>query len=58
LANVSPGMKKVVGWLAIAFVAFYLVTNPTGAASAVRGAGGLLTDGFDSVVTFLTNVFA
>jgi len=55
---VSPGMKKVVGWLAIAFVAFYLVTNPTGAASAVRGAGGLLTDGFDSVVTFLTNVFA
>ncbi len=31
-------MKKYLGWAAIAFVVFFLVTNPTSAASIVQSA--------------------
>jgi hypothetical protein len=57
-ADVSAGMKKIVGWLAIALVAFYLITNPTDAAGAVRGIGGFLSDAFQSIINFLTSVFS
>jgi hypothetical protein len=58
VADVTPGTKKVVTWLVIAFVAFYLITNPDNAAGVVRGAGGFVSDGFTAVITFLTAVFA
>ena len=54
----TAGTKKVVTWLVIAFVAFYLVTRPDSAADAVRGAGSLISDGFQAVITFLSSVFA
>lgn len=54
----TAGTKKVVSWLAIALVAFYLVTNPEGAAVAVRGAGGMISDAFEAIIAFLTSVFA
>ncbi|WP_169512920.1 hypothetical protein [Actinopolymorpha alba] len=54
----TAGTKKVVTWLVIAFVAFYLITNPDNAAGAVRGAGSFLSTGFESVIRFLTSVFA
>jgi hypothetical protein len=57
-ADVSAGMKKVVGWLAIALVAFYLITNPADAAGAVRGIGAFLSDAFTSIINFLTSVFS
>ena len=28
-------MKKILGWVAVGFLALYVVNNPTGAASAV-----------------------
>ena len=43
---------KVISWLVIAFVAFYLVTQPDQAAAAVRGAGDLLVQGFEAVGRF------
>ena len=58
VADVTAGTKKVVSWLVIAFVAFYLITNPEDAAGAVRGAGSFIGDGFESVIRFLTSVFA
>lgn len=54
----TAGTKKVVSWLVIAFVAFYLITNPDDAAGAVRGAGAFIGDGFQAVIQFLTAVFA
>ncbi|MBM7790486.1 hypothetical protein [Tenggerimyces flavus] len=53
----SAGVKKIVGWLAIALVAFYLITNPDDAAGAVRGIGGFISDAFQSIIAFLTSVF-
>lgn len=53
----TDGTKKVVTWLVIAFVAFYLITNPEEAAGAVRGAGGLIGDGFEALIRFFTTVF-
>lgn len=53
----SPGVKKIVTWVAIAFVAFYLLTNPDDAAGAIRGIGSWFADGFQAIIRFLTAVF-
>jgi len=50
-------MKKLVGLLVAAFVLFYLFTEPKQAADVVRGAVGLLGNGFDAVVAFLSALF-
>jgi hypothetical protein len=50
-------VKKVLLGLAIGFVLYYLVTEPRGAADAVRGAAAAVGDGFESVVAFLTRLF-
>jgi hypothetical protein len=55
---VTAGTKKVVTWLVIAFVAFYLVTRPDNAAGAVRGAGALIGQGFQALIQFFSSVFA
>jgi hypothetical protein len=54
---VSPGVKKIVTWVAIAFIAFYLLTNPEDAAGAIRGIGSWFADGFQAIIRFLTSVF-
>lgn len=51
-------MKKVLLWLAIAFVLYYLVSEPVGAADAVKGAASAVGDGFESVVAFLSRLFS
>ncbi|HZC26697.1 MAG TPA: hypothetical protein VE287_06720 [Actinopolymorphaceae bacterium] len=53
----TAGTKKVVSWLIIAFVAFYLITKPQDAAGAVRGIGSFVGDGFQSLIQFFTSVF-
>jgi hypothetical protein len=55
---VTAGTKRVVSWVAIALVAFYLVTRPQDAAEAVRGAGSMIGDAFEAIIQFLTSVFA
>lgn len=50
--------KKVLTGLVIAFAAYYLVTEPEGAADAVSGAGEAVADAFDSIVTFFTELFS
>lgn len=49
--------KKVLTILAIAFAAYYLLTEPSGAANAVSGALSAVADGFESIITFFTELF-
>jgi hypothetical protein len=49
--------KKLLTWFVIAFVAFYLFTEPQNAADAVRGAFSAVGDAFGSLVTFFTSLF-
>jgi hypothetical protein len=51
-------MKKLVIAVAVAFVAWYLFTRPTESANVVHSALDLVTNAFDSVITFLTALFS
>lgn len=46
-------LKKVVGLLVIAFIAYYLLTAPSGAADAVSGAASAVIDAFGQVGIFV-----
>lgn len=49
-------MKKYLGWIAIAFVAFYLLSSPQGAASVVDGTVNWLGNMGDSLSTFVESL--
>lgn len=49
-------VRKAVTILAVAFVAFYLLTEPESSADAVRGALGGLHDGAEALVTFFRSL--
>lgn len=50
-------MRRPLIWLAIAFAAFYVFTQPRGAADTVGGAFSVVGDAFTSGVTFLDALF-
>lgn len=50
-------MRKLLGGLVIAFALFYLVTQPHGAAQAVRGAALAVGVAFNSVIQFFSALF-
>jgi hypothetical protein len=50
--------KKVLGWLVVIFLVFWLVTNPAGSADAVRGVGNALITFFHSVAEFFGRLFS
>ena len=50
-------VKKTLIWLAIAFAAFYLISQPSGAAGAIKGAVTGVEAAFNSVITFFTSLF-
>lgn len=52
----SANVKKYLTWLIVAFIAFYLFTQPTQSAGVVRGGVGLLEQAADSVVTFFDSL--
>ena len=49
-------VKKIAGWAVVVFLAYYLLTKPTGAANAVQNLLGLLKDAGSSLATFLNNL--
>jgi hypothetical protein len=49
-------VKKTITILAVAFVAFYLLTEPESSAGAVKGALDGLQDGAEALVTFFSNL--
>jgi hypothetical protein len=50
-------MKKLLGGVLIAFALFYLLTQPQSAAEVVRGAGGVVGEAFDAIITFIGAIF-
>lgn len=50
-------MKKLVIAVAVAFAVFYMMTQPTQAADAVRGAVSVVGDAFESLVAFISALF-
>jgi hypothetical protein len=50
--------KKVLGWVVVIFLVFWLVTNPSGSADAVRGVGTALITFFHSVGEFFGRLFS
>jgi hypothetical protein len=54
--EVTGIVKKVLTWAGIAFVIYYLATNPHGAANVVTGALGWLKSAGNSMAQFLNHV--
>ncbi|MGZ4495110.1 MAG: hypothetical protein ACXVWU_10455 [Nocardioides sp.] len=50
-------MRKLLVGLVVAFALYYLVTEPQGAAAAVRGAADAVQVAFASIVKFITALF-
>lgn len=51
------GVKKVIAWLVIAFVVFYVIKQPDDSARLVRDAGHALGDAASSLATFIGKIF-
>ena len=58
LGTKESTMKKLLIGLVVAFAAFYLFTQPVGAADAIKGAAAAVVDGFEAVIQFLTALFS
>ncbi len=57
-ARTLMNMKKLLTYAAVAFVVFYLFTQPAGAAAAVRGVFGSIGTGADRLSAFFTSLFS
>jgi hypothetical protein len=55
---VTDVAKKGVTFLAIAFAAFYMLTQPENAADAIKGALFAVQDGFHAVMRFFNALVA
>ncbi|MEZ0071809.1 hypothetical protein [Planotetraspora sp. GP83] len=51
-------VKKVVTYVAVAFVIFYLFTQPAGAAAAVKGLFGSVSTGAERLSQFFTSLIS
>lgn len=49
-------VKKIVGFLAIALVLFFVFTQPDSAAGSMQNIGTTLRDGAESVIRFVTQL--
>ncbi len=54
----GPWAKRILAALLVGFFLFYLITNPTGAAAAVRTVFAALGVAFRSIVTFFSSLAA
>jgi Sec-independent protein translocase protein TatA len=50
---VTVNLKKVVTWLVVAFVIFYVIQQPEKSAEMVRGAGHALGEAASSMAAFV-----
>ncbi|GGT63180.1 MULTISPECIES: hypothetical protein [Actinomadura] len=48
--------KKYITWAAMAFVAFYVITQPDGAAQSVENAATGISSAADSLATFVNSL--
>jgi hypothetical protein len=49
-------LKKIITWAIVIFLAFYLITQPTGAANVIHGLVDLLRDAGNSLATFVNSL--
>ncbi|MGY1606941.1 MULTISPECIES: hypothetical protein [unclassified Geodermatophilus] len=49
-------LKKVLVWLAIAFVVWYVIQQPESSAEMVKSAGEALGDAASSIAAFVTSL--
>ena len=49
-------MKRVLGIAGIAFLLYFVLTQPGSAADVVRGAGGVVENLFNALITFATQL--
>jgi hypothetical protein len=50
-------VKKLAGFLVLAFVIFYVITQPVASANVVKSAGGVVATAASSMSTFVTSLF-
>jgi hypothetical protein len=53
---VAVNLKKVLVWLAVAFVVFYVIQQPESSAQMVKSAGEALGDAASSIAAFVTSL--
>jgi hypothetical protein len=51
--EVAVNLKKVVTWLVVAFIVFYVIQAPEASAQIVRNAGHALGDAASSLAAFV-----
>ncbi|HET9861144.1 MAG TPA: hypothetical protein VFQ19_15295 [Nocardioidaceae bacterium] len=51
-------MQKLLVGVVVAFAAFYLLSQPAGAADAVKGAASAVGVAFESIIEFISALFA
>lgn len=51
-------LRRILTWTAIAFVIFFLFSNPVGASDLVKSVFGLLQSAANSGQTFATNLLS
>lgn len=49
-------LKRILGWLALAYAIYYLATDPQGAAAVVTGALHWVKDAGHALSEFLTHI--
>ncbi|MGB9377978.1 MAG: hypothetical protein WCB04_10755 [Mycobacteriales bacterium] len=49
-------VKKILGWLAIAFAVFYLLSSPVEAAAAIKAVGDGLVHAADQLAKFFSSL--
>ena len=54
--EVTVNLKKVLVWLAIAFVVFYVIQQPESSAEMVKSAGEALGSAASSISSFFTSL--
>ncbi|GLW97353.1 hypothetical protein Misp02_14400 [Microtetraspora sp. NBRC 16547] len=57
-ARTLMNVKKLLTYAAVAFVVFYLFTQPAGAAAAVKGVFGSIGTGAEQLSAFFTSLFS
>jgi hypothetical protein len=49
-------LKSIAGWLALAFVIWWILVEPTAAAHVVHNIGAFLSSAAHSISTFVTSI--
>jgi large-conductance mechanosensitive channel len=49
-------LRRIVGFLVLALIIFFIITQPETAADSVRSIGATLRDAADSITTFFTEL--